>query len=134
MAFVSLIFDCTIGIVTNQLCIELSVNKRFQAPHILVLIPIINTPYDIFADSAFVSISAPRFMNFNDCFPFGSTALDLVQGFQRLLSVCRHPQDLSDSLLRPPDNLRHLVSIQTGIKAFQRFFLLSARKKAPLSD
>jgi len=100
-----------------------------------VLIPIINTPYDIFADSAFLSISAPRFMNFNDCFPFRSTALDHVQGFQRLLPVCRHPQDLSDSLpLRPPDNLRHLVSIQTGIKAFQRFFLLSARKKAPLSD
>ena len=38
-----------------------------------------------FAGSAFLSISILRFMNFNDCFPFGTAALDLVQGFIYLI-------------------------------------------------
>ncbi|MCH3998981.1 MAG: hypothetical protein LKG90_09640 [Lachnospiraceae bacterium] len=52
-------------------------------------------------------------INHLNCFP----------NLRHLLPNCRHPLVLSDSLsLLPPDNLRHLAAIQTGMKGFSASF------------
>ena len=63
-------------------------------------------------------------INHLNCFP----------NLRHLLPNCRHPLVLSDSLsLLPPDNLRHLAAIQTGMKGFSASFpAVCTQKGTPL--